>query len=110
MRLKRILATATLALGTSFIVSTLTPSAFGRVDVGISVGGPPPAPRVVGPVGVAPGPGYVWTNGYWDWSGGTWVWVDGRWLLPPHGRHVWVEPYYHPYGGGAYHYHRGYWR
>ena len=108
MKLKRILATATLALGTCFISST----AFARVgvDVGISVGGPPPPPRVVGPVGVAPGPGYVWTNGYWDWRGGTWGWVDGHWAVPPHGHHVWVEPYYHPYGGGAYHYHRGYWR
>lgn len=108
MKLKRILATATLAVGTSLISST----AFARVgvDVGISVGGAPPAPRFVGPVGVAPGPGYIWTNGYWDWRGGTWVWVDGRWLLPPHGRRVWVEPYYHPYGAGAYHYHRGYWR
>jgi len=105
MQLKRILATGALAFGTFFISS----AAFARVDVGISVGGPPPPPRVVGAVGVAPGPGYVWTNGYWDWSGGAWVWVGGRWGLPPHGHGVWVEPYYHPYHGG-YHYHRGYWR
>ena len=38
-----ILATAALAIGTSFI----TPAAFARVDVGISVGGPPPPPQVV---------------------------------------------------------------
>ncbi len=108
MKFKRIIATGALALGTMFISST----AFARVgvDVGIAVGGPPPAPRVVGPVGVAPGPGYVWTNGYWDWAGGTWAWRDGRWAVPPHGHHVWVEPYYHPYGHGAYHYHHGYWR
>jgi hypothetical protein len=49
MKLKRILATAALALGTSLITST----AFARVDVGITVGGPPPPPQVVGPVGVA---------------------------------------------------------
>jgi hypothetical protein len=78
MRLKRILATATLALGTSFITST----AFARVDVGVSVGLAPPPPQVPpGPVGVAPGPGYVWTNGYWDWNGGTWVgWADAGWF------------------------------
>ena len=41
-----------------------------KVDVGISVGIAPPTPRVApGPIGVAPGPGYVWTNGYWDWVG-----------------------------------------
>jgi hypothetical protein len=105
MRFKRILATAALALGTSLVA----PTAFGRVDFGISVGGPPPPPQVVGPVGVAPGPGYVWTNGYWDWNGGRWVWVGGNWVVPPHGHRVWVEPYYHPYRG-AYHYHRGHWR
>ena len=26
----------------------------------------PPAPRYYGAMGVAPGPGYLWTNGYWD--------------------------------------------
>ena len=39
--------------------------------------GPPPAPRY-GIVGYAPGPGFVWTEGYWDWRGGRWFWVDGR--------------------------------
>lgn len=106
MSFKRLLATATLAAGTCLVSST----AFARVDVGISVGAPPPPPQVVpGPIGVAPGPGYVWTNGYWDWNGARWVWVGGRWMLPPHGHRVWVEPYYHPYHHG-YHYHRGHWR
>jgi hypothetical protein len=105
MKLKRTLAIAALAVGTSLVPSI----AFARVDVGITVGGPPPPPRVVGPVGVAPGPGYVWTNGYWNWSGGTWVWVGGNWIVPPRGHHVWVEPSYHPYQG-HYHYHPGHWR
>ena len=106
MKFKRMLATAALALGTSFI----TPAAFARVDFGISVGIPVPAPRVApGPVGVAPGPGYVWTNGYWDWNGGSWVWVGGRWAVPPHGHHVWVGPVYHV-RHGHYYYRHGYWR
>jgi hypothetical protein len=106
MKLNKILATAALVIG-----SSLGPTmAFARVDVGINVGVAPPPPQVVaGPIGIAPGPGYVWTNGYWDWNGGTWVWVGGRWLLPPHGHRVWVEPYYHPLNG-HYHYHRGHWR
>jgi hypothetical protein len=41
-------------------------------------------------MGFAPGPGYVWTDGYWDWRGRNWVWIDGRWLRPPHRRAVWV--------------------
>lgn len=107
MKLNKIFAMAALGIG----LSIGSPLAFGRVDVGISVGAPPPPPQVVaGPIGVAPGPGYVWTNGYWDWNGGRWVWVGGRWAVPPHGHRIWVEPYYHPYGEGHYHYHRGYWR
>ena len=38
--------------------------------------GPPPPPRY-GMVGVAPGPGYVWTEGYWDQRAGNWSWVSG---------------------------------
>jgi hypothetical protein len=105
MKLNKILATAALGIG----LAVSAPTAFGRVDIGISVGTMPPPPRFVGPVGVAPGPGYVWTNGFWDWNGGRWVWVDGRWGSPPRGHRVWVEPYYHRYHDG-YHYHRGHWR
>lgn len=106
MTLKKLLATTTLALGTAFIA----PGAFARVDIGISVGTAPPPPRVArGPIGVAPGRGYVWTNGYWDWTGGRWVWVGGRWAYPPHGHRVWVEPHYYA-SHGHYHYRHGYWR
>jgi hypothetical protein len=51
--------------------------------------GPPPPPRY-GIVGVAPGAGYVWTDGYWDQRGGNWSWVSGRWVHPPRPRGVWV--------------------
>ena len=33
---------------------------------------PPPAPMAVGAVGYAPGPGYVWGDGFWDLRGGRW--------------------------------------
>jgi len=69
----------------------------------------PPAPRYYGAVGVAPGPGYVWTNGYWDWRGRNWAWVDGRWLRPPRARAVWVTPEWR-HEHGRYRLHRGYWR
>jgi hypothetical protein len=55
--------------------------------------GPPPPPRY-GVMGYAPGPGFVWTDGYWDWRGGRWFWVDGRWREDGH----------------RYRFHRGYWR
>jgi len=68
----------------------------------------PPAPRYA-VVGVAPGPGYVWTNGYWDWRGSNWGWVEGRWMGPPRPRAVWVGHEWRHEGNG-WRFHRGYWR
>jgi hypothetical protein len=70
--------------------------------------GPPPPPRY-GAIGVAPGPGYIWADGFWDLRGGRWVWAPGRWTRPPRGRRVWVAPQWRE-DHGRYHYHRGEWR
>jgi hypothetical protein len=68
----------------------------------------PPPPRY-GVVGFAPGPGYVWTDGYWDWRGGSWFWVGGRWLRPPHPRAVWVPGHWRE-GRHWRRFERGHWR
>jgi WXXGXW repeat (2 copies) len=39
---------------------------------------------------VSPGPGYIWTPGYWRWSGTGYVWVSGAWVRPPRVTAVWV--------------------
>ncbi len=70
---------------------------------------PPPPAAGFGVVGVAPGPGYVWVNGYWEGRGGSWQWVRGSWVRPPRHGAVWVAPSYRPYRNG-YHYRPGYWR
>jgi hypothetical protein len=70
---------------------------------------PPPAPMVVGAVGYAPGPGYVWADGFWDLRGTRWVWVSGQWRRPPRSRAVWVRSYWEP-RGRSWRFHRGYWR
>lgn len=77
--------------------------------VGVGVVPPPPAPYVVGPVGYAPGPGYVWVDGFWNLNGGRWGWVNGRWALPPHGHSVWVRDRWERHGN-RWQYHRGHWR
>jgi hypothetical protein len=69
----------------------------------------PPAPRYYGAVGVAPGPGYIWTDGYWDWRGGNWGWRDGRWQRPPRRHARWVAPEWRREGRG-YRFHQGRWR
>ena len=70
--------------------------------------GPPPPPRY-GMVDVAPGPGYVWTDGFWDWRGGNWSWVGGRWVHPPRPRAVWVPGNWSQTHHG-WTFRRGYWR
>jgi len=70
--------------------------------------GPPPPPRY-GMMGVAPGPGYVWMEGFWDWRGGNWHWMPGRWAVPPRPHAVWVPGYWEP-NGHAYRFRPGYWR
>ena len=68
----------------------------------------PPAPRY-GVVGMAPGPGYVWTEGYWDRHGNDWAWVGGRWMRPPRGRTAYVAPRWEQHGHG-WRMRRGHWR
>jgi len=68
----------------------------------------PPAPRY-GVVGVAPGPGYIWTDGFWDWGGRDWRWSPGRWQRPPHAGAHWVAPEWRHEGRG-WRRRGGYWR
>jgi hypothetical protein len=73
----------------------------------VIVEGPPPPRYAV--IGVAPGPGYVWTEGYWDLHGSRWVWAPGRWLRPPRAHTVWVGSEWRR-EGSHWRYHRGFWR
>jgi hypothetical protein len=69
---------------------------------------PPPAPRY-GAVGYAPGPGYVWADGYWDWRE-RWVWTPGRWVRPPRGHSHWEPGRWSRGDRGRWEFHRGHWR
>ena len=77
--------------------------------VGAYAPGPPPAPYAVGAIGVAPGPGYVWADGYWDRRGGDWAWVRGSWRRPPHPHAHWVAPRWER-RGNDWHRREGHWR
>jgi len=39
---------------------------------------------------VAPGPGYVWTSGYYRWTGQKYVWAQGQWQRPPSPHDTWI--------------------
>jgi len=63
----------------------------GQVGIGIEIGAPPP-PRVVRVRPVAPGPGYLWVDGYWYAEGHRWRWHNGYWTRPPYEGAHWVAP------------------
>jgi hypothetical protein len=68
----------------------------------------PPAPRYA-VIGVAPGPGYVWTEGFYEYRGGGYAWAPGRWMRPPRAHAVWVAGSWER-GHRGYEFRRGYWR
>jgi WXXGXW repeat (2 copies) len=100
--MKKLLLFGTLLFGT-LLAGCASNGAYAAVRFG-----PPPPPRY-GVMGYAPGPGYVWTDGYWDWRGSRWFWVDGRWMRPPRRSAVWVPGVWVQSNHG-YRFRRGYWR
>ena len=75
------------------------------VSVSISVA-PPFLPVYEQPL--CPGPGYIWTPGYWAYGDVGYYWVPGTWVLPPAVGLLWT-PGYWGYDGGVYVWHVGYW-
>jgi hypothetical protein len=76
-------------------VTTTGPATGGEVYVTQA----PPAVRTEVQT-VAPGPGYVWTQGYWRWTGTDYVWVGGTWVTRPRPTAVWVAGHWVRRGGG----------
>jgi WXXGXW repeat (2 copies) len=56
----------------------------------------------------APGPGYMWTPGYWAWGPGGYYWVPGAWVEAPYSGALWTPPYW-GWNGGYYRFYPGYW-
>ncbi|HUI81521.1 MAG TPA: YXWGXW repeat-containing protein [Bryobacteraceae bacterium] len=92
--MKRLLLVALVGVGSAFAID---------FSVGINIG-PPPPPRVLAVHPPAPGPDYVWVDGYWYPVNGRYVWHAGYWSRPPYPGAVWVVP--HHEGG---HWFQGYW-
>jgi WXXGXW repeat (2 copies) len=82
-------------------------ASFAQVSIGVSVTvAPPPLPVYAQPV--IPGPGYLWTPGYWAWGPYGYYWVPGTWVLPPAVGLLWT-PGYWAWRDGVYLWHAGYW-
>ncbi|MFZ1134416.1 MAG: hypothetical protein WAN69_05695, partial [Candidatus Korobacteraceae bacterium] len=93
----------------ALVILALSAVSFAQVGVGISVSfGPPPLPVYAQPL--CPGPGYIWTPGYWAWDPdfGDYYWVPGTWVTAPEVGFLWT-PGWWGWGGGGFFFHTGYW-
>jgi WXXGXW repeat (2 copies) len=80
---------------------------FGQVGISITIA-PPMLPVYEQPV--IPGPGYIWTPGYWAWSPeeAGYYWVPGTWVQPPQVGCLWT-PGYWSWAGNSFIWNAGYW-
>ena len=91
----------------AFMLAIPAPSS-AQVAVGVSVTFAPPAlPIYVQPP--CPGPGYIWTPGYWAWDPNIgYYWVPGTWVLAPFPGALWT-PGYWGWSNGLFVWNIGYW-
>ncbi|HET7162657.1 MAG TPA: hypothetical protein VFI32_08325 [Rhodanobacteraceae bacterium] len=106
--MKRIATTLLIAGLMATPMLALPPPADAAISVGISVNiAPPPLPVYEQPI--APGPGYIWTPGYWAWDPAYgYYWVPGTWVMPPEIGLLWT-PGWWGWSDGYYRWHAGYW-
>src|SRR5690242_3967358 len=92
------------------VLAMLAAPAKSSASVGIFVSfGPPALPYYEQPP--IPGPGYIWTPGYWDWDPDFgYFWVPGTWVPAPFVGAVWTPGYWGwDADGDGYVYYPGYW-
>lgn len=103
MRPSRLFLPLVVALG----MAAAPAASFAQVSVGVSITVAPPAlPVYVQPP--IPGPGFIWTPGYWAYGPAGYYWVPGTWVRPPAVGLLWT-PGYWGWSGGVYRWHAGYW-
>jgi len=93
-----ILILAMMILGTALC-------SWGQVLISVQIA-PPALPVYAQPL--CPGPGYIWTPGYWAWGSDGYYWVPGTWVLGPQPGFFWT-PGYWGFADGLYIWHAGYW-
>src|SRR5208337_83465 len=106
-RAVRLLAFGFLLLVIPAVLSSPSAAQIG-IGIGISVRiGPPALPVYEQPL--CPGPGYLWTPGYWAWSDDDgYYWVPGTWVEAPEPGLLWT-PGYWGWNDGVYAWNTGYW-
>jgi hypothetical protein len=103
----RTLKIASLLLLIAFALLAMPSNSAAQIAVGVSIRiGPPALPVYAQPI--CPGPGYIWTPGYWAYGPDGYYWVPGTWVVAPAVGLLWT-PGYWGWGGGVYLWHAGYW-
>lgn len=102
--MKRILGALVFALSLGGLISLPT-MAFADVSISVNIG-PPELPDYPQPE--IPGPGYLWTPGYWAYGPEGYYWVPGTWVLPPQPGVLWT-PGFWAFDVGVYRWNPGYW-
>ncbi len=87
------------------IFASLTTATFAATFISVTVA-PPPLPVYAQPV--APGPGFIWTPGYWAYGPEGYFWVPGTWVVAPFTGALWT-PGYWAWSNGVYGWRAGYW-
>jgi hypothetical protein len=91
----------------SAVIMAMPPASNAQIAIGVSVRiGPPVLPVYAQPI--CPGPGYIWTPGYWAYGDDDYYWVPGTWVMAPEPGLLWT-PGYWGFGEGVYVWHAGYW-
>jgi hypothetical protein len=93
------------ALLLAAVALTATSGSNAAVYLSVTIA-PPALPVYEQPL--IPGPGYIWTPGYWAWGPEGYYWVPGTWVLAPFAGALWT-PGYWGWGESAYIWHTGYW-
>ncbi len=91
-------------LAISLLMAGTADKAHAGLFISVAVA-PPPLPVYAQPP--IPGPGYIWTPGYWAWNAG-YYWVPGAWALAPRPGLLWT-PGYWGWANGVYCWNAGYW-
>jgi WXXGXW repeat (2 copies) len=98
------------ALASALAIGTVDVLAPHQAQAGVSVSvnfAPPLLPVYAQPA--IPGPGYLWTPGYWAYDAvGGYYWVPGTWVQPPYVGALWT-PGYWGWSGSVFAFHEGYW-
>src|SRR5579884_3947861 len=90
------------------IAAAIAVPASAQVSFGVQVGRVPPPPLRYEGRPPAPGPGFIWIDGYWRWDRGRYVWVPGVWQRPPYAGAYWSHGHWDHYPDG-WRYHEGHW-